>query len=144
MFLNRVKNERDTGRFEARGEQMMHMDYLADRRKWEESMARDMNEMNQDVDLEEDDMLPGRFFLNALISKVTVLLMSTDADETDLYALDDYVLQEEAMEMALRETEGHQQSAGPNVSFSDEEYDDIFMTMPDPALSHQNHDMDMS
>jgi hypothetical protein len=36
----RVRNERDHGRFEARGEQMMRMEHLADRRRWEESMAR--------------------------------------------------------------------------------------------------------
>ncbi|KAJ5293778.1 hypothetical protein N7508_008599 [Penicillium antarcticum] len=41
LFLNRVRNERDSGRFEARGEQMMRMECLADRRRWEESMAAD-------------------------------------------------------------------------------------------------------
>lgn len=59
MFLNRVKNERDTGRFEARGEQMMMAEYLADKRRWEESMKRDVDGIVQEFDLEEDDMLPG-------------------------------------------------------------------------------------
>lgn len=59
MFLNRVKDERDLGRFEARGEQMMHMDYLAEKRRWEESMVRDLDGVVRDEDLEEDDLLPG-------------------------------------------------------------------------------------
>lgn len=63
MFLNRVKNERDTGRFEARGEQMMMAEYLADKRRWEESMARDVDRVLRGVegDIEDDGMLPGTF-----------------------------------------------------------------------------------
>lgn len=63
MFLNRVKHERDAGRFEARGEQMMMAEYLADRRRWEESMARDVDGVLRGVerDIEDDGMLPGMF-----------------------------------------------------------------------------------
>lgn len=52
------------------------------------------------------------------------------------------------MQMAMQETmasNGQQcqdQTAQPNASFSDDEYDDIFMTISDPANSNQ--DMDMS
>jgi hypothetical protein len=62
MFLNRVKNERDTGRFEARGEQMMMAEYLADKRRWEESMARDVDGVLRGVegDIEDDGMLSGK------------------------------------------------------------------------------------
>lgn len=70
MFLNRVKNERDAGRFEARGEQMMMAEYLADRRRWEESMARDVDGVLRGVegDIEDDGMLPGMFaFAFALV-----------------------------------------------------------------------------
>ncbi|KAJ5582412.1 hypothetical protein N7535_001032 [Penicillium sp. DV-2018c] len=115
MFLNRVRGEREVGRFEARGEQMMHMEHLADRRRWEEN----------------------------------------DAD-----ALDEFISQEEAMEMALMETQGavhgridQLRGNGPNVSFSDDEYEDIFLGLPDPqgrqfesqsqSESH-SQDMDMS
>lgn len=62
MFLNRVRNERDHGRFEARGEQMMRMEHLADRRRrWEESMARDGEGViaGFEAEVDEDDMLPG-------------------------------------------------------------------------------------
>lgn len=66
-------------------------------------------------------------------------------DEADLYELDEYVSQEEAMQMALRETFGphgqQPQSAQPNPSFSDDEYDDIFMTISDPVQAGQAMDM---
>lgn len=67
------------------------------------------------------------------------------SDDMDPSALDEYVSQEEAMEMALRETMapyGQRQHPEQNVSFSDDDYDDIFMNISDPALSQQ--DMDMS
>ncbi|KAJ5499775.1 hypothetical protein N7453_008826 [Penicillium expansum] len=109
MFLNRVRHERDDGRFEARGEQMMRMEHLADRRRWEEN----------DVD-----------------------------------ALDEFISQEEAMEMALMETQtglparvGDLRSNGPGVLFSDDEYDDIFMGLSEPRgdqCQSQSQDMDMS
>ncbi|KAJ5092807.1 hypothetical protein N7456_008668 [Penicillium angulare] len=128
MFLNKVRSERDEGRFEARGEQMMHADYLADKRRWEESMARDMV-VQEPEDVDADELVP---------------------DETELRALDDFVLQEEAMERAMQE------DMELNGSFSDDEYDDIFNTLPDSAIGYQNQnqnhdqnqcpsqDMDMS
>ncbi|KAJ6004910.1 hypothetical protein N7540_012709 [Penicillium herquei] len=118
MFLNRVRNERDEGRFEARGEQMMRADYMAEKRRWEQSMVRDMDRVQGSNEMLEDDMLP---------------------DESEIRALDEFISQEEAMEMAMCES-----MYQPDTSFSDAEYDDIFMTMPDPALARQNQDMDMS
>ncbi|CAG8178593.1 unnamed protein product [Penicillium salamii] len=129
MFLNRVRNDRDEGRFEARGEQMMHMEHLADRRKWEESMAREGEIVEPDI-ADEDDMLP---------------------DDGDV--LDEFLSQEEAMEMALRETQMRAQTqahgrvdqlrgngSGNDVPYSDDDdYDDIFM-----RLQEQSQDMDMS
>lgn len=57
-----MRHERDDGRFEARGEQMMRMEHLADRRRWEESMARDGEGVVGGFEGDEDDMLPGMFF----------------------------------------------------------------------------------
>lgn len=72
MFLNRVKDERDAGRFEARGEQMMMAEYLADKRQWEESMARDVDGVLRGVegDIEDDGMLPGKFCLGLVLGRV--------------------------------------------------------------------------
>ncbi|KGO64043.1 hypothetical protein PITC_012800 [Penicillium italicum] len=129
MFLNRVRHERDDGRFEARGEQMMRMEHLADRRRWEESMARDGEGVVGGFEGDEDDMLPD-----------------------DIDALDEFISQEEAMEMALMETQsrlparvGDLRSNGPGVLFSDDEYDDIFMGLSEPQGDQsQSQDMDMS
>ncbi|OQD77814.1 hypothetical protein PENDEC_c002G04850 [Penicillium decumbens] len=127
MFMNRVKDDRDCSLFEARGEQMMMMEHLADKRRWEESMARDAAGVTQEFEAEEDNMLP---------------------DEADAHALNEFISEEEAMQMAMQETmrsndqQCQSQRARPNASFSDDEYDDIFMTISDPAQSNQ--DMDMS
>lgn len=140
MFLNRVRNERDTGRFEARGEQMMHMEHLADQRRWEETMARDGEFAEVDVG-DEDDMLPGMWSG----SKGDWALL-TGLDE----GLDEFVSQEEALEMAWRETQTQAQTqtqrpgrvdqlrGNEEVPFSDDDYDDIFMGL------QESQDMDMS
>ncbi|CEJ56097.1 hypothetical protein PMG11_02320 [Penicillium brasilianum] len=121
MFLNRVKNERDAGRFEARGEQMMMAEYLADKRRWEESMARDVDGVLRGVegDIEDDGMLH---------------------DEAELKALDEFVSQEEAMERAWQESLVNRHGlAEQDAPFSDAEYDDLFMHLEEPV-----QDMDMS
>jgi hypothetical protein len=64
-------------------------------------------------------------------------------DEAELRALDEFVSQEEAFEMALQEQELFSNKrhglAEPDAPFSDAEYDDIFMHLSEPA-----QDMDMS
>lgn len=75
----------------------------------------------------------------------------------DVHALDEFMSQEEAMEMALRETQsrvpgrvGDLRRNGPG-SFSDDEYEDIFMGLSEPQGNQcqsqpqsQPQDMDMS
>lgn len=65
MFLNRVKSDRDAGRFEARGEQMMMMEHLADKRRWEESMARDADAVVLGSEIGEESMGYGMYFLHS-------------------------------------------------------------------------------
>jgi hypothetical protein len=78
----------------------------------------------------------------------------------DVHALDEFMSQEEAMEMALRETQSRVpgrvadlRSNGPGAPFSDDEYDDIFMGLSEPQGNQcqsqrqpqsQSQDMDMS
>lgn len=64
-----------------------------------------------------------------------IIWLMSFADD-DARALDEFVSQEEAMEMAMQDQQ--------NGSFSDDEYDDIFMTLPEHALSYESQDMDMS
>ncbi|KAJ5818520.1 hypothetical protein N7474_004111 [Penicillium riverlandense] len=129
MFLNRVKNDRDAGRFEARGEQIMRMEHLADRRRWEEEMSHDMDfvvgEYEDDAEEDGDEvMIP---------------------DEEEMNALDEYLSQEQSVKRAMFES-GNGTSAyptkEPSGSFNDDEYDDIFSAMTEHGYASQ--DMDMS
>lgn len=73
LFLNRIKEDRDAGRFEARGEQLVLMEDAAEEKKWRESMARRAKRymrgfgIEDDIDNENDndnggmDMDMGRF-----------------------------------------------------------------------------------
>lgn len=65
-----------------------------------------------------------------------MIIWLTSLSDDDARALDEFVSQEEAMEMAMQDQQ--------NGSFSDDEYDDIFMTLPEHALSYESQDMDMS
>ncbi|KAL4897012.1 hypothetical protein BDV59DRAFT_169558 [Aspergillus ambiguus] len=40
LFLNRIKQDRDTGRFETRGEQLVLMEHAAEQKMWWEAMRR--------------------------------------------------------------------------------------------------------
>ncbi|KAK2809883.1 hypothetical protein FQN50_003524 [Emmonsiellopsis sp. PD_5] len=52
VFLNKVKRDRDAGRFDARGEQIQRMDYLAQRRRYQEAIMRSAPDLDLDLDLE--------------------------------------------------------------------------------------------
>ncbi|KAE8382585.1 hypothetical protein BDV26DRAFT_288384 [Aspergillus bertholletiae] len=133
IFLNRIKQGRDDARFANRGEQLVLMEHVAEQKKWGESMQRRTDRILQGYlrDLEEgvDDML----------------------DEADIQALDEYLSQEQAMEMEFLENADAQMPSGqynghasrdPGLSFSDDEYEDIFMDLADQIAPSQ--DMDMS
>ncbi|RHZ44623.1 uncharacterized protein CDV56_103769 [Aspergillus thermomutatus] len=130
IFLNRVKADRDAERFENRGEQLMMMEHVAEQKHWGELMRRRADGLMQAYQLNEDageDM--------------------DGIDDTDVRALDEYVSEEQAMETALLETV-HVPSGNTggthdaSFSFSDEEYEDIFMDLADQGP--QSQDMDMS
>ncbi|GAQ04372.1 hypothetical protein ALT_1693 [Aspergillus lentulus] len=130
VFLNRIKADRDAERFENRGEQLMMMEHVAEQKQWGELMRRradglmEAYHLNEDVGEDMDGM-----------------------DDADVRALDEYVSEEQAMETALLET-AHvpfgktDRTHDPSSSFSDEEYDDIFMGLADQVP--QSQDMDMS
>ncbi|KAB8221285.1 hypothetical protein BDV33DRAFT_202525 [Aspergillus novoparasiticus] len=133
VFLNRIKQGRDDARFANRGEQLALMELVAEQKKWGESMRRRTDGILQGYlrDLEEgvDDML----------------------DEAGIQALDEYLSQEQAMEMELLENVDAQTpskqdtgnaSKDPGSSFSDDEYEDIFVDLADQTALSQ--DMDMS
>ncbi|EAW21466.1 uncharacterized protein NFIA_066300 [Aspergillus fischeri NRRL 181] len=129
VFLNRIKADRDAERFENRGEQLMMMEHVAEQKQWGELMRRradglmEAYQLNEDVGEEMDGI-----------------------DDADVRALDEYVSEEQAMETALLETAhvpfGNTGRTHEANSFSDEEYDDIFMGLADQVP--QSQDMDMS
>ncbi|KAI9929075.1 hypothetical protein ASPWEDRAFT_362867 [Aspergillus wentii DTO 134E9] len=128
-FLNRVKQDRDNGRFENRGEQLMLMEHVAEQKKWGESMRKRAD---------------------GIMSGFDEHLLDEEVADADAQALDEYISEEQAMEMALFENmqrdqpqsmfgQGQQRTDGS--SFSDEEYDDIFMDLADPVPQDQSMDM---
>ncbi|PYH93267.1 hypothetical protein BO71DRAFT_420183 [Aspergillus ellipticus CBS 707.79] len=155
LFLNRVKREREDGRFENRGEQLVLMEHVAEEKQWGEAMRRRAERLLLGGIGEEEEMDEGG-----------------DYEDVDVHALDEYLQQEQAAEMDLlnmnsaaqnnnlyqqtqpqQQQQQQQQQIGytdPSTSFNDEEYDDLFMDLAGPEGSSQGHqfahsqDMDMS
>ncbi|KAL5002383.1 hypothetical protein BDV10DRAFT_119817 [Aspergillus recurvatus] len=144
-FLNRVKQDRDNGRVEARAEQLAYMEDIAEQKEWAESMKRRADEIQAryGLGIEEGEGEDEYEHLDAV-------------DEAEIQALDEYLEQERAMEMALLKAmdadsavgvtghlpDGTGHSANDAASsFSDEEYDNIFMDLVDHSPPE---DMDMS
>ncbi|KAL4924323.1 uncharacterized protein BDV17DRAFT_219027 [Aspergillus undulatus] len=140
-FLNRVKQDRDSGRFEARSEHLAYIEGVAEQKEYVEEMRRRAEEIQGIFGVVEDeDGWEG--FQDA-------------ADEAEIQALDEYIEQERAAEMGLVErmesqnanaNAGHVLSynaSGATSSFSDDEYDDLFMDLADHHASQSAGDMDM-
>ncbi|KAL4786177.1 hypothetical protein BJX76DRAFT_134767 [Aspergillus varians] len=137
-FLNRVKQDRESGRFEARAERLAYLEDIAEHKELVEAMRRRADEIQSmfGPGIEDEDG-EGEYL--------------DTADEAEIQALDEYLEQEHAMEMELlaqMESAGYQtptaiepRQGDPVSSFSDEEYDDIFMDMMDHSPPE---DMDMS
>ncbi|KAL4918537.1 hypothetical protein BDW62DRAFT_62613 [Aspergillus aurantiobrunneus] len=135
-FLNRVKQDRESGRFEARADQLAYMEDIAEQKEWAEEMRLRAEEIQSRFGLGIDEEEEGEEYEGA------------HEDEADAQALDCFIEQERReMELLDRmESAGHlpyenepRQSDGTS-SFSDEEYDDIFMDLMDRGPE----DMDMS
>lgn len=70
IFLSRVKRDREAGRFDARGEQLMMMEYVAEQKQWGEAMRRDAEGIHRAYNLEEaaeeeQDLVQGKSWLSA-------------------------------------------------------------------------------
>lgn len=125
-FLNRVKRDRDAERFEARGEQLMMMEYLSEEKKWKAAMQKDADRLFQQYNkygAEEEQ--------------------EGAMSDVDQYVLEEYLSEDQELDRVLIENQSGFQS--PNFSpiravaisphsdrssiYSDEEYDDIFMDL---------------
>ncbi|KAL2860424.1 hypothetical protein BJX68DRAFT_84817 [Aspergillus pseudodeflectus] len=127
-FLNRVKQERDNGKFESRVEQLAFMESIAEQREWNETMRRKAEEIEAGLPWEAG--LEGE--------------QGVYTEDAEGQALDEYLEQEYALEMDFLERIQPAQNSVQGIaasSFSDDEYDDIFMDLADPSPPQ---DMDMS
>ncbi|RJE17510.1 hypothetical protein PHISCL_10151, partial [Aspergillus sclerotialis] len=137
-FLNRIKQSREEGRFENRSERFMLLEHANERKAWGEEMKRRAEGIVKgfglddlpDFDAEDEDE------------------MGWEEKGDDEAELDEYIRQERDMEMALLggtpgmemdggaegadrgERQGQGQEAARS-SFSDEEYEGIFMDLAD-------------
>lgn len=55
MFLNRVKRDREAGKLDARGEQFMMMEHMAEQKQWGETMSRDADGILREYGLEDEE-----------------------------------------------------------------------------------------
>ncbi|KAL4946163.1 hypothetical protein BDV06DRAFT_218687 [Aspergillus oleicola] len=140
-FLNRVRADRDTGRFEARSEHLAYVEGVAEKKAFLEGLRRGAEEVTNGfgVGIEEGE---------------DIGFEDGGAEEEDILALDEYIAQERAAEMELvAQIEGANANSGhpssghdaPAASFSDDEYDDIFVDLADHSQGqgHGQSDMDM-
>jgi hypothetical protein len=146
IFLNKVKRDRDNGRFAARGESVMMMEYLSEQRQWDERMRRNAQKYQlaegEAEDQNEDELDVGE---------------ETDPEQ---YALDEFLSLEEQEEMMMMlevpPAEHHHRHKSLSPARSDDrssfygddeiDYDDIFMDLAgDHNQGHvHSQDMDMS
>ncbi|OJK05195.1 hypothetical protein ASPACDRAFT_38765 [Aspergillus aculeatus ATCC 16872] len=132
-FLNRVKRDRADGRFENRGEQLVLLEHVAEQKRWREAMRRSaVSELGPGWDglVEEEE---------------------TERDDegagAEMDALDQYLLEQERGAFAEVGVESGFDAPAGSGSFSDEDYDDIFMDLAGETemegFAH-SQEMDMS
>ncbi|KAH7401561.1 hypothetical protein BKA66DRAFT_508070 [Pyrenochaeta sp. MPI-SDFR-AT-0127] len=117
MFFRRVQDSRDDKKWAARGDQIQHLDFVSERKRWEAEKAREAPEEEDIIDDEviEDAMLPD-FPAHVLHSEQEMI-------EVDhIAAQEDYELQQliASMEQEADATSQHYGS-------DDEDYESIFM-----------------
>ena len=126
------------------------MEHVAEQKQWGELMRRRADGLMEAYHLNEDvgeDMDGMGMLLLSRVQENQRKKPDSCVDDADVRALDEYVSEEQAMETALLET-AHvpfgktDRTHDPSSSFSDEEYDDIFMGLADQVP--QSQDMDMS
>ncbi|RAK76243.1 uncharacterized protein BO72DRAFT_449028 [Aspergillus fijiensis CBS 313.89] len=119
-FLNRVKRDRADGRFENRGEQLVLLEHVAEQKRWGEAMRRSavsefglgLDGLVEEEEVERDD--------------------EGESEGAEMDALDHYLLEQERGAFAAEEMGVERRYDAPGSgsgSFSDEDYDDIFMDL---------------
>ncbi|OJD10539.1 hypothetical protein AJ78_08475 [Emergomyces pasteurianus Ep9510] len=149
MFLDKVKRDRDEGRFEARSEQIQRINYLAQQRRYEEEIARSAPDFGPMMMEEEEGEGEGEdggggeaemVFDGGDQGMMGSRWKANDRGDgvEDERILEEFVSQEEEYQAFLeelersRETEQLPQQCPPSSQFDDEEdYENIFANLLD-------------
>jgi hypothetical protein len=159
LFLNKVKRDRDAGRFNARGEQMMRMECLSEQRKWGETMRRDAeglfrqyhDHLEEEVEEKEEDMDPDQYILDEFLSQeqqeVNEALLQNVIPGFEHQDLPQQ--QHPSDNSAIMSSPTHRSDRSSFYGSDDDiNYDDIFGDLQDDdhiwRSQSQNMDMDMS
>ncbi|KMP08023.1 hypothetical protein DIZ76_017563 [Coccidioides immitis] len=140
-FLNRIKRGRENSMFSAREDSILWMDYVAQKQRFEEEMARSApvlsNVEDEMMDIHEDD--------HAREDSDT---KHNDQTRDDEAALEEYLAQEREYEAFLEEMESRIEANHTDSNQGeDEDYDRIFAEIAShytAAISDPNEQMDMS
>lgn len=120
MFFKRVQNNREDKKWESRGEQLQQLDFVSERKRWEDKKAQEAPPEEQEIDDEDfgDTMLP-----QPPLSTPQFEHGLTEADY--LLAQEEYDLQQLIASMEAEQSQGTipQQHYGSD----DEDFDQIFM-----------------
>jgi hypothetical protein len=120
LFLDRIRNRRGGERDERMGEQVLRMDYVRERRMWEEEKNREMmlegaEDGHEEMDVEQAELSP--------------------TEEKELDALVEYWQSQEDASVQ------HKQKNVDMAEGSDDEYDQLFMEL---TASQADEGMDLS
>ncbi|WPG98271.1 pentatricopeptide repeat-containing protein, chloroplastic [Acrodontium crateriforme] len=158
LFLKKVRDGRDDKRFEARGEDMMRLDFVRQQRQWEAERARDapwMAAYGPDEDENEEDLptSSGAMQLSRLNSQTP--LAEEEEEVEEVVQMEDQELEALLSFMPANGDEemNDQELRSDHVWSDDDDYDDLFSEFMDQGNDEQVHvtqtkdyddDMDMS
>ncbi|KAL5394557.1 hypothetical protein PMIN02_004866 [Paraphaeosphaeria minitans] len=119
MFFKRVQKGRDDKKWDARGEQIQHLDHMSEQKRWEAEKACQAPQVHDDKIEEEMEELAS--------------LPEQEMEEAD------YVLAQEEREMQELIASMEEQDASPHYGSDDEDYDQLFMEYTDVSTLRQQH-----
>ncbi|EFE37733.1 conserved hypothetical protein [Trichophyton verrucosum HKI 0517] len=133
-FLNKVKRSRQSDKFEARSDQIQRSDFLEQRKRFEEEMAKSGPQLDN---IEEDE---GDDYVDAYPQEE-----DKDIDES---LLEDFIAQEENEYMTLAEdmpdTCAAEEPLNSDILYGDMEEDGLLVDLIDQIESQSHQQMDMS
>ncbi|KAF2793567.1 hypothetical protein K505DRAFT_305567 [Melanomma pulvis-pyrius CBS 109.77] len=130
MFFRRVQKDRDDKKWDARGDQIQHLDFISSQKRWEAEKARQAPELDHDF-LDEDVLdLAASYVLNSVPQP------EQEMEEADyILAQEEYEL--EQLVASMEEDEDVLDTTSQHYGSDDEDYDQIFMECTTAADTEQ-------